>query len=129
MDADWPEVWEYRDKHLRATIEDWDASRVIKSTQGCEGDSQYNPHRFTRQNVRDIEIACVRDGIKIRDTASIRKFYMDARRFLGDDSVIVGVCCGQRTPFVFAEWGASGNIHGRPISTIALKHFRVSVTL
>lgn len=32
--------------------------------------------------------------------------------------IVVGVCCGDETPYVFAE---SGSIHGRPISERALK--------
>lgn len=40
---------------------------------------------------------------------------------------IVGVCSGEETQYIFAEWRSDGLVHGRPISVKRLREMGVSV--
>lgn len=64
--------------------------------------------------VRDLEMRCVELGTLLRETTNKRTYFMRT-------DIVVGVCCGDETPYVFAEWHESGSIHGQPISERALK--------
>ena len=72
-----------------------------------------------------IELACAAGSphsfpIGGSSAGHVLKYYMDARVFFADQAIIVGVCRGYETPFIFAEWHETGAIHGRPISKAAL---------
>jgi hypothetical protein len=100
-----------------ATKAQWDGLVWHEKTARGGYPSQYNPHRYgSDPAVRQLELKCFRKGILIEPRGAR---YMH----LGH---IVGVCSGEETEYVFAEC-SSGFVHGRPISTIALKKMGVAV--
>ena len=113
--------WVRYTHHRQAAIAEWDAGLTLKRTAEPEEDSQYNPHLFgTDQAVMRIELLCVETGTQIRDSGNRETKYL---RLPG---VIVGVCSGEYTEYVFAEC-TSGFYHGRPISAAALRRLGVEV--
>jgi hypothetical protein len=118
-EADWPKAWQRIDKHRKATVRTWASGEARAWSSQNESRAQYNPIELaTDEAVRDLEMQCVEQGTLIRETANKRTYYMRT-------DVMVGVCCGDETPFVFAEWHDSGIIHGRPISERALRKLGV----
>jgi hypothetical protein len=102
-------------KHRRASIEAWDCSEARASTKR-PGEAQYNPRLyFTDDQVREIEILTVENGTLISDGDNLKTYYKKI-----DGTVFAGACSGEFSFYVFAEWGISGCIHGRPISEDAL---------
>ena len=91
----------------------WDSGEAKSWSAEHGSKAQYNPHRFgTDEAVRNLELRCVDHGHQIDSTISKRTYYLHAGA-----GVIVGVCSGVETEFVFVEWSAgAGGIHGRPIS-------------
>jgi hypothetical protein len=105
-------------KHRRATLREWDAGETLRRTAGPEAASQYNPHLFrTDEQVRALELKCVAEGTFFSSSGRRRTYYMKTE-------FLVGACCGEKTPYVFAE-ECDGKIHGRPISARALRRLGV----
>src|SRR5580700_10087935 len=96
--GDWPRNWERRSKHRKATVRTWDNGKAKERSASHGGHSQYNPHKFkTDESVQQIELACAEGSPHARRiggaaSGHVRKFYMDARVFFGDPTIIVGVC-------------------------------------
>ncbi len=118
----WPQNWERYPKHRKATTRDWDSGLVLKWSAAHESHAQYNPYGFgSDEDVEELEVRCVNDGTPICMGETKWTFYLNVYR-------VVGVCCGQETDYVFAEWNLSGGaIHGRPISKKALRAMGVTV--
>jgi len=118
---EWPRQWERRDKHRKATARDWASGKALDRSAKQRSHSQYNPDLYgTDQAVSHLEQHCVAEGILIREDDKIAKFYMK----VGHQ---VGVCCGEVVEFIFAEWLASGAIHGRPICEKCLTRLGASI--
>ena len=114
----WPQAWQRRLKHRKATIRTWDNGDAQRWSAQHVSESQYNPHVLVTDNdVRAIELRCLNEGIEIASLSTVKRMFYMERRDLGD---YVGVCSGELTFYVFAEWHRSGAIHGRPISSTAL---------
>jgi hypothetical protein len=119
--TDWPQRWQRRNKHRKATIASWDSGDA-RAWSKHPGEAQYNPHVFHHDEaVRALELLCVHEGNLISATDHKRTYYLDLQ--VRRPGVIVGVCNGEPTTIVFAEWHVSGDIHGRPISTDVLNQF------
>ncbi|MGH7139185.1 MAG: hypothetical protein ACREHD_25860 [Pirellulales bacterium] len=119
--AEWPKTWQRIDKHRKATVRTWRSGEAQAWSAQNESQAQYNPIELgTDEVVRDLEMRCVDEGTLIRETAHKRTYFMHT-------DTVVGVCCGDETTFVFAEWHDSGIVHGRPISVRALKRFGVKL--
>jgi hypothetical protein len=115
-----PKMWQSRKKHRKANPRLWDDGTAKSNSAEPHGESQYNPYEFgTDDAVRELEFRCVDQGIMIVDEEHLKKFYMDVGR-------VVGVCSGEETTFVLAEW-CSGEVHGRPISKKALLRMGVKL--
>lgn len=118
---DWPKRWEYYEKHRKVTIKHWDNGEALILSKQDESESQYNPHLFGSDGaVSAIELLCVERGDVIKQRPNKWTFYLKL-------NVVVGVCCGQETEYVYAEWRQDGGIHGRPISVKALREKKVKV--
>ena len=120
-EPNWPKVWQRIDKHRKATVRTWASGEARIWSAQNESRAQYNPIQFgTDEAVRDLELECVEGGTLIRDASNKRTYFMRTE-------MIIGVCCGEETAFVFAEWHGSGVIHGRPISQTALRKLGVKI--
>jgi hypothetical protein len=115
----WPIKWEYYEKHRKVTTRLWDNGEALAISRQDESEAQYNPHLFQSDaEVSAIEIKCVAEGIPIKQRPNKWTFYLKL-------DCIVGVCCGEETEYVYAEWRQDGGIHGRPISEKALREKKV----
>ena len=121
----WSRTWQRRLKHRKATIRTWDNGDAKRWSAQHQSESQYNPHLFgTDDSVRDLELRCIDEGIEIPSSSKVKRMFYMERRDLGD---YIGVCSGELTYFVIAEWHRSGAIHGRPISPTALQQKGIRV--
>lgn len=119
--AEWPKTWQRIDKHRKATVRTWMSGEARAWSAQNESRSQYNPIDLGSDDaVRELEMRCIDEGTPIRETAHKRTYFMRT-------SIVVGVCCGAETTFVFAEWHDSGMVHGRPISERALERLGVKL--
>ena len=110
-------VWQYYPRHRHATREDWDNKIPHKRSAERGGLSKYNPYLFgSDEEVSELEMRCHRTGVLI-------EFREAHYLYVG---LVVGVCSGDETEYVFAEC-SSGFVHGRPISITALKKMGVEV--
>ena len=116
-----PLRWARYTHHRQATIEEWDSGETRKKTRGKGRDSQYNPHLFyTDEQVQALELRCIQEGVTIKESGH------RITKYLRLEGTIVGACRGMETEYVFAEC-TSGDYHGRPISTLALRDMGVDV--
>lgn len=117
----WPKQWEYRPKHREAKAADWIAKDTLKWTIPKGAPSQYNPLIYTSNaDVEQAELDCVDNGVCLKFTKNVRKFYRKLDH-------VVGACSGEETNYIYAEWHMSGAIHGRPISEKLLKQYGVKL--
>ena len=106
-------TWKRYPKHRKATVKTWNNGRARKRSETAP--SQYNPILFgTDEKIRELEKKCLTEGEEIRNSDHVLKAYMKT-------DVVVGVCSGAETNYVFAELTSAGVYHGRPISREALK--------
>jgi len=117
----WPKNWQNRPKHRKATCRTWDNDDAKRWTADEDGEAQYNPYLFPDDaSVQEIELRCIETGEPIKTTGRKRTFYLNCFQ-------TVGVCSGEHTEYVFAEWLEAGEYHGRPISITALRNKGVRV--
>jgi hypothetical protein len=118
---DWPKRWYRYGKHRQSTTAQFQASHARKWSGQHGGSSQYDPVRYgTDQSIEQLEMDCVEQGIRIDGDVNVRRFY----RHMGH---VVGVCSGEFTEYVYAEWCVSGEIHGRPVSEKKLAKYGVTL--
>jgi hypothetical protein len=116
----WPRIWKRYPFHRKANATSWDKGEAQARTAKKEK-SQYNPHLYaTDDQVRELEERCVDTGILISDFGIKRTYYLKTDH-------VIGVCRGELTSYVFAEWHQCGDIHGRPISEAALRNLGVKL--
>jgi len=97
---------------------DWAAEIPHKSSAKKNGRAFYNPYVYgSDELINELEMRCWEEGILIERTG---------KKYMHVVGQIVGVCSGEVTEYVFAEC-ASGFVHGRPISTTALKGMGVDI--
>jgi len=79
-------------------------------------------HTNTAQmrRVKIAETNCVEKGILIEQTENVRTYYKKLDH-------TVGVCSGEFTDYIYAEWHDGGPVHGRPISVKALEIMQVKL--
>lgn len=119
--AEWPKVWQRIEKHRKATVRTWASGEARAWSAQNESRAQYNPIEFgSDDDVRALEMECVERGTLVREAPNKRTYFMPTDR-------VIGVCCGEETSFIFAEWHDSGIIHGRPISKTALRKLGVKL--
>jgi hypothetical protein len=114
----WTKNWQTKPKikkHRKANVRTWNSSNATRWSEQYESQAQYNPLLYKSDaSVKSIELRCVDHGTPIHRSPVKWTFYLK-------ENNIVGVCCGERTNFVFAEWHSTGIVHGRPISRKALR--------
>lgn len=112
---EWPKQWQRVVKHRQANAAKWASSQARTWSEGPYGAAQYDPGRYgTDPAVEELELGCVEHGKLLSDTGKRRTYYRKMDH-------TVGVCSGEPTEYVFAEWLMSGEIHGRPISKSLLQ--------
>lgn len=111
--------WSYYERHRGTTVRDWDSGLAQRKSGEQAGRAKYNPHLYASDEaVMSLEMDCWATGTLI-EGKNARYKHLGA-------GVIVGVCSGVETEYVFAEC-ASGFVHGRPISKTALKRMGVDL--
>lgn len=121
----WPQAWQRRLKHRKATARTWDNGDAQLWSAQHQSESQYNPHLLrTDDDVRDLELRCVNEGVEIASPSTVKRMFYMERPDLGDH---VGACSGELTYYVLAEWHRSGAVRGRPISATALRQKGIRV--
>ena len=118
-DGDWQAVvWIRYDKHRKATRRSWDLSHALRLSKTHKSKAQYNPHLYGQNGaIEQLERACIVQGTVIFENENSRKCYMVK-------TDVVGMCSGEMTKIVYAEWTRSVGIHGRPMSSRVLKQIR-----
>jgi len=98
---------------------DWDNGKALKRSQ--DQPAKYAPH-IDRNRQEALEMHCIDEGMVIKERADIARFYFDAGE-------IIGVCSGEETRYVYAEWTGppNGEVHGRPVSVKQLRIWGVVI--
>ena len=114
-DVDWSAVnWIRYTKHRKATRRTWDASIALKMSKRHKSQAQYNPILYGQNGaIEQLERMCIEHGTVVFENKNSRKCYMVR-------TGVVGMCSGERTNIVYAEWARNVGLHGRPISPAAL---------
>jgi len=105
--------------HKKASKQQWDQSRAVRSTKG--GKAQFNPYTYrTYDLIHALELRCIDEGTSIYDGGDLKTYYME-------DEMLVGASKGEKTYLVFVEWHKRDGFHGRPISRQELRTKGVAV--
>jgi hypothetical protein len=94
---------------------------LIEETARQKAPALYHPDYANNKRREILELECVRLGTQFKEVPSSR------RSFYRLMDHIVGASKGEETFYVYAEWAASGPVHGRPITRDELRKKGVSL--
>lgn len=116
----WPKTWKKYPYHRKANRDAWDSREAHRQTARNQK-AQYNPYLYhTDQQIEAAELGCVNHGTLIAEWLHKKTFFLKTDHVVGCDK-------GEETSYLFAEWHACGDVHGRPISESELR--RLGATL
>lgn len=109
-----PSSYDPRRKHDPPSQKDWDQSIVVASSGRKRGVAKFRPGLPI--SLGEICEHCIANGTFLPDNRE----HVAAFGIRMD--VEVGASNGERTQYVYAEWGRDGSAHARPITQAELEN-------